>query len=71
MRPASSNCECDTKFMQPALQHFFNNAVFPIYSGGNVINLMDYFSILKRGYALSTTITRYNKLKLLTQMMIP
>jgi hypothetical protein len=40
----------------PALQYFFENAIIPVYSGNTLINLMDYFPTLKRGYALKQTI---------------
>jgi hypothetical protein len=44
-------------FLQTALSYFFNKAIFPIYSGNTVIDLMDYFPLFKQGYTTSPTLT--------------
>lgn len=40
----------------PALTYFFNNAEMNLYQGKISINLMDYFPILKQGYAKLSTV---------------
>lgn len=39
-------------FLQTAPKYFFDRATIPVYSGNVAINLMDYFPLVKRGYAL-------------------
>lgn len=44
------------KHILGGLKYFFDNAVIPLRSGSNIINLMDYFPLLKSGYASQQTI---------------
>jgi hypothetical protein len=48
-------------FIQNSVQYFFDNAIFPIYSDDRthiIINLLDYFPMLKQGYALLDTVVK-------------
>lgn len=61
---SETNWQNDSKFLQTALQYFFDNAIIPIYSGNTMINLMDYFPMMKQGYVmdrkhLSKILTEY------------
>lgn len=49
---SETNWQKDSKFLQTALQYFFDNAIIPIYSGNTIINLMDYFPMMKQGYVM-------------------
>lgn len=44
------------KYIRPALKHFIDNAMLSVHSESGIINFMDYFPLLKSGYALRETI---------------
>lgn len=57
----------DIVFLQTELEYFFANAIMPLHFNNIVINFLDYFPMLKQGYALTRTVREVMRMYAITR----